>query len=172
MDAFQGSYRTRPCDMRYFSAFYLLLRFLFLLQLHMLASHQAFVASGMLFFLTAAIVTVFQPYKVRAHNTADTVLMILVGITFVINFYTAYGVVLFYRVMFTVLLLVYLISLLVWKSVGGKLQAVMGRMLNAIVHHHRQHGGGKGRYVESFDRDLDSSARNSYPPLLEGPRCQ
>ena len=39
MDAFQGSYKTEPRDLRYFSAFYLLLRLLMLLQVPLNALH-------------------------------------------------------------------------------------------------------------------------------------
>ena len=38
MDAFQGSYRTEPRDLRYFSAYYLLLRFHVLLSINIVGS--------------------------------------------------------------------------------------------------------------------------------------
>ena len=67
--------------------------------------------------------------------------------------------------------MLYLIVLLAWKLLGGKLQAVMGKakvMWGSIVHHThlREQSGSDG--IEPFDRELDTSEDNSYPPLLEG----
>ena len=39
--------------------------------------------TGILSLIAAALVAIFQPYKVKAHNTIDSVLMILMGIYFV-----------------------------------------------------------------------------------------
>jgi hypothetical protein len=168
MDAFQGSYRIQPRDLRYFSAFYLLMRFLIILQLYIVHSRFRFFTSGMLFLLSAAVVIVFQPYKVRAHNTADSVLMILTGIL-CISLY-AHGesteVVGSFRRLSFLLLLVYFTSLLIWKLVGGKLQALVGKIKavwSSFVHHRKEFC--EGEVVESFDRELDN-ARNSFPPLL------
>jgi hypothetical protein len=175
MDAFQGSYRIQPRDLRYFSAFYLFMRFMILLQFYIVHFYFRFFTSGMLFLLSAAVVVVFQPYKVRAHNTVDSVLMILTGIVY-ISFYV-HGenlkVVVPFRFLSVSLLPLYFISLLVVKFVGGKLlQALVGKIKavwSSIVHHPRECR--EGEAVESFDRELDSaSERNSYPPLLGSQR--
>ena len=68
------------------------------------------------------------------------------------------------------LLLLYFIFLLVWKSVDEKLQALLGKvrmLLRSVAHHAREHGRGEAG-IEEFDRGLDASERNSYPPLLGG----
>jgi hypothetical protein len=69
------------------------------------------------------------------------------------------------------LLLLYCISLLVWKLLGGKLQALVGKVKgvwSSIMHHQREHCSGE--WVERFDREQDMNETKSYPPLLGGPR--
>jgi hypothetical protein len=165
MDAFQGSYRIQPRDLRYFSAFYLFMRFMMLLQLYII---NWYFTSGMLFLLSAVLIVIFQPYKVRAHNTVDSVLMILTGIVCISFYAHSEKIVVSFRVLSLSLLLLYFISLLVWKLVGGILLALMRKIKavwNHIVHHPRECC--EGEPVVSFDRELDNE-RNSYPPLLDG----
>ena len=83
MDAFQGSYRIEPHDLRYFSAFYLLLRMLILLQPHIFQSTLSLLASGLLSFASASVIAIFRPYKVSKHNRVDSVMLMLMGIYFV-----------------------------------------------------------------------------------------
>ena len=172
MDAFQGSYKTETRDLRYFSAFYLLLRLLMLLQVHIFPSYLMLFTSSMLFFLSAAVVAIFQPYKVKIHNAIDSVLMILMGIFFVsyycntyIEFTTASKETNFFQVLPVALLLFYFISLLVWKQAGVKLQAAAVKakvMWVSIVHRTSEEEG-----VESFDREVETrDTKSSYPPLL------
>jgi hypothetical protein len=143
MDAFQGSYRVQPRDLRYFSTFYLLIRVTVLLHLYTLVSYLRFFTSGMLFLISAAVMVIFQPYKVRAHNTVDSVLMILTGIV-CISFYAHEAnadVVTFFRFLSVLLLLFYFISLLVWKLLGGKLQEMVGKIKakwSSLVHHPKE----------------------------------
>ena len=178
MDAFQGSYRTQPYDMRYFSAFYLFLRILVLAQPLIFLSAMMFFTSGILSLASAAIVTISQPYKDKAHNTMDTVMMLLMG-TYFLSYYV--------NIMLTtspshqsmiiasvvqglsvVTLFCYFASLAIWKLLHLKIRA----MIRAVqekwksVGDHRDHSNGEG--IESFDRDrdFDITMRNSYPPLL------
>ena len=68
-----------------------------------------------------------------------------------------------------ILLHLYFVSLLVWKLLGRKLQAVLVKARvawSSIVHRPREDSGGEG--MESFDREQDTSVTNSYPPLLGG----
>ena len=172
MDAFQGSYRIQPHDLRYFSAFYPLLRILMLVQFQIFSSRSILYTSGILSFASAVIVAMFQPYKVMVHNTIDSILLTLMGIYFV-SFHTQLTlkndkVPLAVQLISVVLLLLYMASLLVWKLAGRKLQAVLARanvVWNSVVHHPREDSGGEG--VEAFDREQDTSEANSYPPLLE-----
>ena len=81
MDAFQGSYKTHPHDMRYFSAFYMILRVVLLALIT--PSIQSLYAAGMISLASAAVVVLFRPYKVNAHNIIDSVLLLLMGTYFI-----------------------------------------------------------------------------------------
>ena len=173
MDAFQGSYRIEPHDLRYFSAFYLLLRMLILLQPQIYQSTLSFLASGLLSFASAAIIAIFQPYKVSKHNTVDSVMLMLMGIYF-FGYHAQFSLNYEDKTLCTiaemtsiVLCLVYFLFLLAWKLFGGKLQAVVKKarvLWTSALHHHSI----KGEGLEVFDRDLDANDANSYPPLLGG----
>lgn len=83
MDAFQGSYKTKPRDLRQFSALFLVLRFLLLLSMTVFTStfyvvFNAFVliSSGMLFAL-------FQPYRNKHHNMLDIASILLLSLLYV-----------------------------------------------------------------------------------------
>ena len=73
VDVFQGSYKLEPHDLRIFSAFHLLIRFLLLL-LNLLV-HTAFVipATAFLFLLASLFFALFRPYKNEFHNTLDVI---------------------------------------------------------------------------------------------------
>ena len=72
MDAFQGCYKTHPQDLRYFSAFYLLMRVILMLQVQLFHSSLMLYTSGILSLMGAAIIALFQPYKQHVHNKLDT----------------------------------------------------------------------------------------------------
>ena len=73
VDVFQGSYKLEPHDLRIFSAFHLLIRFLFLLLV--LLVHTAFIipATAFLFLLASLFFALFRPYKNEFHNTLDVI---------------------------------------------------------------------------------------------------
>ena len=177
MDAFQGSYRIEPCDLRYFSAFYLFLRIFMLLQFQMFPSSLLFFTSGILSLTSAAILAAFQPYRVKAHNTIDSILIMLMGIYFVSYHaqltvgYEDTNIPLAFQGVSIALMLLYFASLLVWKLVGGQLlQALVNKakvVWSSSVHRQSKRDG-----MESFDRELDTSEADSYPPLLEGSRTK
>ncbi len=75
MDAFQGSYKIKPYDTRYFSAWYLLLRFLFLLFMGYFTSVLTFLAASLLMTVGALSVVIVRPYKNSCSNTQDIVLL-------------------------------------------------------------------------------------------------
>ncbi len=170
MDVFQGCYRTHPRDLRYFSAFYLLLRILLLIQWYTFFSGKMLYTSGMLAFLGAAVVAAFQPYKVKAHNTVDTVLMLLMGVYFIslrenADYYeTAYPK--FFEVLSLILIILYFFLLLAWKlqlhlKIRGLIKKAKGAM-NTKGNRHEE------EVIESFARDYDITPdrTQSYPPLL------
>ena len=71
------------------------------------------------------------------------------------------------QMFFIALLLLYFASVLLRKLFGQQLQAVIRKaqvVWSSIVKHPRDHSGGE--LIESFDRELDASTANSYPPLL------
>ena len=86
MDAFQGSYRIEPRDCRYFSAFYLLLRMLVIVQVQIFTSAVLFYASAMTSLIFAVVLAAFQPYKVSVHNYRDSILLIFMG-----SYFATYG---------------------------------------------------------------------------------
>ena len=83
MDVFQGSYRTKPLDLRYFSAYYFLLRFLHLLITSNIAS--IFISSMTCFMMVLALLAlvVFQPYKKGINNKIDMVALLVMILTYV-----------------------------------------------------------------------------------------
>ena len=74
MDAFQGAYKSQPLDMRYFAAWYLLLRFLFFLFVGYFDSVLAMTTACFVMILGASSVAIFRPYKNPLCNIRDTML--------------------------------------------------------------------------------------------------
>lgn len=71
MDAFQGDYKS---NLRFFSAFYLLLRFLILLTL-ITESVFFFSNSAFVLILGGIVFAAFQPYKISSHNRLDMIVI-------------------------------------------------------------------------------------------------
>lgn len=167
MDAFQGSYRTRPRDMRYFSAYYLLLRILMLAQVQVFRSKLMLYMLGILSFASAALVALFQPYIVQAHNKIDSILMLVMGIYF-ISFHELLLLIklqqgrqwvvpsVFQESAIGILALV-LISLVLWKPFRWTILALIKKFKA------RQNHGDDDNEIVSFDRDHGTG---NYPPLL------
>ena len=174
MDAFQGNYRTQPRDMRYFSAFYLFLRMLMLAQPQIFPSTMSLFSSGILSLASAVIVTIFQPYKVKTHNTMDTVMMFLMGIYF-LSYYVniilttspshQWIIAAVVQGVSIITLFCYFASLVLWKLLHQKIKAMI-RKVQEMWKSVGDHSNGEG--IESFDhdRDIDITERNSYTPLL------
>ena len=91
MDAFQGSYRIEPYDLRYFSGFYILLRFLIVFTSMTTGSIFYMPLTATILILGALPFLMFEPYKNRLHNKLDIFLILflaLVFVEFVTNFIT------------------------------------------------------------------------------------
>ena len=87
MDAFQGSYRTEPRDMRYFSAYYFFLRIVFVFLLTAVQSvYYLLPVLTTIIIIGAAVFAYFQPYQNAQHNKSDIVFMFLLA--FVLATYT------------------------------------------------------------------------------------
>ena len=175
MDAFQGSYRLEPRDLRYFSAFYLLLRLLMLAHVELFLSPQSFYISGILSLAAAAIVVVSQPYKVNIHNTVDSVLLLLMGVYF-ISCSEAYllGVSGFIhdlslpRVIQGLclsLVVLYFICFVTWRLIGEKVWALMQIFGHKIKVAFQKDGTDES--IGDVDaRSFSSDEIQDYPPLL------
>lgn len=74
MDAFQGCYKTKPHDFRYFSAWYLFLRFLFLLAMGYFESFTSVPVAAGIMVCSAVTVALFRPYVNNFHNKCDVLL--------------------------------------------------------------------------------------------------
>ena len=79
MDIFQGPYRTEPRDLRYFSAYYLFIRFCVLALLITLSSISSFFFIGFASVIAACILAAFQPYKNHFHNKLDQISILTAG---------------------------------------------------------------------------------------------
>ena len=178
MDAFQGSYRTQPRDMRYFSAFYLFLRMLMLAQPQIFPSTLFFFTSGILSLASAAAVTIFQPYKVKSHNTMDSVLMLLMGIYFItyhevivltsLDYGHQWVVAAAISYLSTITLIAIFFSLILWKLLGSVIQDMVRKLRGKWKSVWRRHGeNSNGEETDLLDRELDISAAHSYSSLLE-----
>ena len=82
MDAFQGSYKIQPYDMRPFSAYYLFLRFLQICFVAVFQSAFWVPVNAMVIVVSAVLIAIFQPYKNGSHNTRDVVLLLLLAFVY------------------------------------------------------------------------------------------
>ena len=178
MDAFQGSYKTEPRDYRYFSAFYLLLRMLVIVQVQIFTSAFLFYISAMISLLFAIMLAAFQPYKVSAHNYRDSILLMLMGGYFasygtsefltLLGYYSEVSIVLGFASLFAISLALYFILVVASKLFGSQVKLIIqkGQQIWSTLCNQKH----TEQSIESFDRDspIDESQRN-YPPLL-GPQ--
>ena len=175
MDAFQGSYRTETYDLRYFSSFYLILRILILAQNLIFPSTLKLFTSGILSISAAAIIALLQPYKVKAHNTMDIILMIIMGVYF-ITYYevlvlTALGyghqwvVAAAINFVSFILLLFLLIALIGWLF-AGPLILTMLKKVKAVWRKQSQASSSHGDVIESLiDRENSDQEVGNYKSL-------
>ena len=167
MDAFQGSYKIEPYDMRYFSAFYLLLRFLFLIIAEVMASFFFIPTLAITMLLSALIFAIFQPYKKTSQNRSDIAFMLLVALFFITvttdvlasyldtHWVTTAKVLITLSVTFIFL---YLISMFAWLIFYRILKTLYLKIMNR---------GSSGLLARSFNA-FERSERevHNYPPLL------
>ena len=77
MDTFQGSYRHKPRDCRYFAALYLFARFMLLLTYMGDHNMLTILISGLYMVLLAAAVIIFKPYKQKYLNKIDPLIFLM-----------------------------------------------------------------------------------------------
>ena len=180
MDAFQGSYRTEPRDCRYFSAFYLLLRMLVMVQVQIFTSAFLFYTCAMISLLFAVVLAAFQPYKISAHNYRDSILLVLMGGYFVsygtsefltlLGYYSEVSIVLGFTSLFAISLALYFTLVIASKLLGSQVKSMIRKSRRTWSTLCDQKHTEFSQSIESFDRNspIDESQRN-YPPLL-GPQ--
>jgi hypothetical protein len=78
VDVFQGHYKLEPFDCRYFSTFFLFLRFIGLLTFCFIKSGFMFVIFGLFLIPVTAFYATVRPYKNSIHNIIDTVILLVV----------------------------------------------------------------------------------------------
>ena len=83
MDAFQGSYRTEPYDLRYFSAYYLFLRFFILFITATVQSIFAFGITTICLVINCAFVSAIQPHRNPTHNKIDILAMNMLAFCYI-----------------------------------------------------------------------------------------
>ena len=83
MDIFNGCYRTKPIDYRYFSVVYLIIRILNLMIFSLTLTRLYYPSSAILGLLTAILVAMAQPYKNAFYNKLDTFLLLLFTLTYI-----------------------------------------------------------------------------------------
>ena len=174
MDAFQGSYKIKPHDYRYFSAYYLLLRIILLSQIQLFPSDFFFYTSGIVIIISAVGYIVFQPYKVNAHNKIDSILLLFLALYFISIHELKASlspnqrmIALLFITLSVIILVLYLILLITWRilKVNGTSQKLKF-LWQYIVHKQRE--SIMEASIETFDRDIYISRSSSYPPLLQG----
>ena len=167
MDAFQGSYKIEPYDLRYFSAFYLLLRFLFLIIPELMASFFALPTLAITMLLSALIFAIFQPYKKTSQNRSDIIFMLLVALffmTFTTDVLASYldrhwlTTAKILIIVSLALIILYLILMFAWLIFHRILKKLYLKIMN------RRSSGSLARSFEAFERS--ESEIRIYPPLL------
>ncbi len=82
MDSFQGCFRERPRDCRYFAGFYIFLRVANFAILSVLDNILYFWGISLTFILAVVMLAVCKPYKISKRNVMDIVLLSLSTIFF------------------------------------------------------------------------------------------
>ena len=77
MDAFQGCYRHRPRDCRYFAGFYLFLRILQLVTFAVVRDYIYIVIMGFYSLIITGALVLIEPYKEKTQNKIDQVFFLL-----------------------------------------------------------------------------------------------
>lgn len=160
MDAFQGSYKTEPYDLRCFSAYYLLLRFLLLFSMEYFASVFYVPVMSYVMIVGTVIFAAFQPYKNNTHNRIDIISMLLLAL-FYVGYTTDYVAsyldlhwILAAQIMFVgsvIAMTLYLIALLLFN----RIKTIVLKVVKCCTHSEVQGS------MEVFDRNGDDT------PLLQ-----
>ena len=83
IDAFQGSYRLEPYDMRYLSAYFLFLRIFLLIVALSIGSICSFCATAFFAVLNSTLTSVLHPYRDSSHNRINSLAMSMLMLYYV-----------------------------------------------------------------------------------------
>ncbi len=136
MDAFQGSYKIEPYDLRSFSAYYLLLRMMTLAQMQIYPNSFNLYTSAVVFLFSAMIFTAFHPYKVTSHNKIDIIMMLLMTLYFAsyyINVTVASSIAASFQGITGGILVLYTTSLVAWMVMGSRVKTVIRKIKFCIA---------------------------------------
>ena len=128
-----------------------------------------FFTTGILSLIAAALVAVFQPYKVKAHNTIDSVLMMLMGIYFVCYYAQLcilsqhmkkyYTVVVFLQFLALIVVILFFTSFVVWKLFWKKLKVFLQKIKQTDVQNEVE-------AIQALDREIGVNGTDEYSSLL------
>ena len=160
MDAFQGTYRTHPRDMRYFSAYYFFLRFILLFNTGYEVSIFTIPLTLVVLILSIMVLIIFQPHIKDVNNRIDTLSMIMMILFFAIRnmlistFYLdPYKNNASNKMALTCgsIIILYFIMLLSWTIFGYQIKHLQNRLCRAKS----QISEEQATYasIETFDRD-------------------
>lgn len=90
MDAFQGCYRHKPRDCRYFAGFYLFLRILQLVTFAAVRDYIYIVIMGFYFLIITGALVLIEPYKEKIQNKTDQVFFLLYASAYFLTAFNAY----------------------------------------------------------------------------------
>ncbi len=140
MDAFQGSYRIQPYDMRYFSAFYFFTRILLIT----LASHIHNYMEVIIYYiialnLIALTVAAAQPYRISPHNYLEVVTILISTLpclaitlmTIIVYFdHRIRGIVRMVNILAWSVTGVYWTSIFLWGLLGENVQVLFNKFMS------------------------------------------
>lgn len=162
MDAFQGSYKIKPHDLRCFSAYHLLVRFSLLFTTSYIVSAFFVPVSAFVLAISSFVFLTVRPYKCDSHNRTDAALMLLMALFYIgisadlMGTFFAYRWLATAQVMFGVsflLLVLYIFAKFVAVPVYHRLRTRCTRPNNCTPE------------LEEFDRSINAT-ETEYPSLL------
>ena len=160
MDAFQGTYRTHPRDMRYFSAYYFFLHFILLFITECEVSIFTLPLTLVVLILSIMVLIVFQPHNKDVNNRIDTLSIIMMILFFAIRnmlistfLLDPYKNNASNKMAFTCgsIIILYFIMLFSWTIFGYQIKHLQNRLCGAKS----QISEEQATYdsIETFDRD-------------------
>ena len=177
MDAFQGTYKTHPRDMRYFSAYYFFLRLILLFITGYEVSIFTLPLTLVVLLLSIMVLIVFQPHNKDVNNRIDTLSMIMMILFFAIRYMfistfllDPYKNNVSNKMAFTCgsIIILYFIMLFSWTIFGYQIKHLQNRLCRAKS----QISEEQATYdsIETFDRDHINLVSNRCNKMCPQPK--